>query len=573
MHNKGLISVLVALIAAIIFIPFLGNCPLFDWDEVNFAECAREMVVSGNYSHVQLNFMPFWEKPPFFIWLQAISMNLFGINEFAARFPNAICSIVTLVAIYRIGARFHSSVMGLTWTLLYAATLLPHLYFKSGLIDPWFNLFIFLSLYYCIRLLNNPFGSGQLIPTLLAGLFLGAAVLTKGPAALVVVALTLLAFLVWTKQLPLLKTKYFLVFFLTTFLVSGSWFMIEYAKGNADIIKEFIDYQIRLFKTEDAGHSGPFYYHFIVLLVGCFPASLIFLAVYFRFRDLTPYQRLFRKVMLCLFWVVLLLFSIVKTKIIHYSSLCYFPITFIAAIGLTHYFSQLQFGKYLRVIYWIIAGVITLLFVAVGLIEHLKGPLINSGLIADEFARKSLESPVKWSGFEFLIGVVFLAAAAFLFTGIVKRQIRFVYAGVLLQLAFVYLAIAVIIPKVELYSQHAAIVFYKACAKQHCHVETHGFKSYAYIFYSDRKKEDFTNPDQVKYISDQLDVMEKEGHSRLSSFATANLLWMEYGKIDRPAYLVSKTTQEKDLLAIPGITKLYDENGYSFFVRMPSPAN
>ena len=98
--NNGLIIFLIAIISAVIFIPFIGNCPLFDWDEINFAECAREMVVSGNYSHVQLNYRPFWEKPPFFIWLQALSMNVFGVNEFAARFPNALCSIVSLISIY-----------------------------------------------------------------------------------------------------------------------------------------------------------------------------------------------------------------------------------------------------------------------------------------------------------------------------------------------------------------------------------------------------------------------------------------------------------------------------------------
>jgi 4-amino-4-deoxy-L-arabinose transferase-like glycosyltransferase len=84
----------------LIFIPFIGNCHLFDWDEINFAECAREMLVSGNFSRVQLNFQPFWEKPPVFIWLQAFSMQLFGITEFAARFPNAICSAITLVFLY-----------------------------------------------------------------------------------------------------------------------------------------------------------------------------------------------------------------------------------------------------------------------------------------------------------------------------------------------------------------------------------------------------------------------------------------------------------------------------------------
>ncbi len=42
--------------------------------------------------------------------------------------------------------------------------------------------------------------------------------------------------------------------------------------------------------------------------------------------------------MLILFWVVLILFTIVKTKIVHYSSLCYFPLTFIGAWWL--YYSE-----------------------------------------------------------------------------------------------------------------------------------------------------------------------------------------------------------------------------------------
>jgi 4-amino-4-deoxy-L-arabinose transferase-like glycosyltransferase len=257
-HNNRLIIFLIALIAALIFIPFIGQCHLFDWDEVNFAECAREMVVSGDYSHVQLNFRPFWEKPPFFIWMQAICMNLFGVNEFAARLPNALCSIASLVAIYLIGQNFHSRRFGIVWALLYASSLLPHIYFKSGIIDPWFNLFIFLSVYQCLRFLNNPSGNKEVLNALLAGLFLGIAVLTKGPAALVIAGLTLSAYLLWTRQLKLLISRNFLIFGLTALLVSGSWFLIELIKGNGKIISEFIDYQIRLIQTEDSGHSGPF---------------------------------------------------------------------------------------------------------------------------------------------------------------------------------------------------------------------------------------------------------------------------------------------------------------------------
>ena len=65
-------------VAAIIFLPFNGNLHLFDWDEINFAEAAREMIVSGNYLQVQIDFQPFYEKPPLFLWLQVLCFKVFG---------------------------------------------------------------------------------------------------------------------------------------------------------------------------------------------------------------------------------------------------------------------------------------------------------------------------------------------------------------------------------------------------------------------------------------------------------------------------------------------------------------
>src|SRR3954469_1087828 len=94
---------MIGLLSALVFLPFLGAVHLFDWDEINFAECAREMLVSGNFLNLQMNFQPFWEKPPLFIWLSALSMKVGGVNEFAARLPNAVCGIVTLPVLYLVG--------------------------------------------------------------------------------------------------------------------------------------------------------------------------------------------------------------------------------------------------------------------------------------------------------------------------------------------------------------------------------------------------------------------------------------------------------------------------------------
>jgi 4-amino-4-deoxy-L-arabinose transferase-like glycosyltransferase len=88
---------------------------------------------------------------------------------------------------------------------------------------------------------------------------------------------------------------------------------------------QFTIRQWELLTTPDAGHGGFLLYHFPVVFLGCFPASLLFLQAIRR-------QKPDRKRMVhVLFWVVLLLFTVVKTKIMHYSSLTYYPLTFLAA--------------------------------------------------------------------------------------------------------------------------------------------------------------------------------------------------------------------------------------------------
>ena len=80
--NDTTIIMFIVLFVFLACIPTIGLTSLFDWDEVNFAECAREMIVTKDYFNVTINFEAFWEKPPLFIWMQTLSMLIFGINEF-----------------------------------------------------------------------------------------------------------------------------------------------------------------------------------------------------------------------------------------------------------------------------------------------------------------------------------------------------------------------------------------------------------------------------------------------------------------------------------------------------------
>ena len=84
---------LLLCLGLLFFVPFLGSVHLFDWDEINFAESAREMLLSNNFTRVQIGFQAFWEKPPLFFWLQSAAMKVVGINEWGARLPT-LCLVL-----------------------------------------------------------------------------------------------------------------------------------------------------------------------------------------------------------------------------------------------------------------------------------------------------------------------------------------------------------------------------------------------------------------------------------------------------------------------------------------------
>ncbi len=556
--------------AGLLYIPFIGNMPLFDWDEVNFAECAREMLVSNNYSEVQLYFHPFWEKPPLFIWLQAISMNVFGVNEFAARFPNALCGVITLMVLYKTGKELNDRKFALTWVFVYASTLLPHVFFKSGIIDPWFNLFIYVSVYYLIQHTNNPVGKFGYKTAIISGFFLGLALLTKGPAALILVSLTITVFFVLGRFKKISSFKFMAAFFLA-FLITGlSWFAVMYLKGNGQVIKEFIDYQIRLFNTEDSDHGGPFIYHFVVLLLGCFPSSLFLILAHKKSASDTPYQMRSKRWMMSLFWVVLILFSIVQTKIVHYSSLCYFPLTYLATYAIQKLLAaQYNWKKVFHLFFLVISSLLGLVFLIIGCVPLFKPWLINSNLIVDPFAVENLKADVYWSGFEWIIGVVFLGVTYYSLVKIKKGSFKFIYLLFLSSLFAVYSLIMIVAPKVEQYSQRTAIEFYKQCAKHGFSVESIGFKSYATLFYGELEPSFENNQSFKDYLKLHLNEYESQNINVDISYSLIRTNWMRDIQSSKPSCFVAKILDEEVIKdSSPYLKELYRKNGFIFYIRV-----
>lgn len=576
MDNKDKKNIaLIVLISSLLFFPFLGSVHLFDWDEINFAECAREMLVTGNYSQVQINFQPFWEKPPLFIWMQVLSMKIFGVTEFAARFPNALCGVLTLVIIYIIGKKIYDRKFALTWVFVYASSFLTFLYFKSGIIDPWFNLFIFLGIYFSILFTNNPASTSSSKYVVFAGIMIGLSVLTKGPVGLLIYGLTAGLFVLFKRFKNVGGIKHLFLFIVSFSLIGFSWFIIEILKGNGKFVQEFVAYQLRLLTTEDSAHGGFMLYHFVVLLIGCFPASIFFLQSHKASINDTPFQKHSKRWMIILFWVVLILFSIVKTKIIHYSSMCWFPLTFLASYSIIRIQNgEISFKKWVATIGIIVCGLLGLLFIIVPLADFIKPALLKANLIKDTFAVENLKADGGWIGFEWFIGVVFVCISVFSFLQLRKGKFKFIQPVFYTSLFTVFTFSLLVIPRIERYTQGAAIDFYKTLKDKDCYLETAGFKSYAYLFYSN-KQAIMNTPPILKYANETKERELKEGiNDPHTSFSRYCALFMLYNPVDKPAYIVIRIMDEEDYAKrFPDYKKLYSKNGFVFLKKEASIIN
>lgn len=533
--------ILIAGIAALFFLPFLGGVHLFDWDEINFAEASREMLLSGDYARVYINFQPFWEKPPFFFWLQSAAMAMFGIGEYAARLPNALAGILTLLVLYQAGVRFRNARFGLLWAMAYLGSTLPFLYFKSGIIDPWFNLFIFLGLYHFIVFYQQKEGitPGKTKYRLfLSGFFTGMAMLTKGPVGLLIVGLVLVVYWVYERFRLYISVGQALLFLGASLLVGATWLGLETWQNGPWFVQEFIAYQYRLFSTPDAGHKGFPGYHLVVLLLGCFPASIFAVRAFFRMPEEQSRGMVdLRRWMKILFWVVVILFSIVESKIVHYSSMAYFPLSFLAALVMEQLLAnRLPLGRPMKAGLMIIGGITALLSLLVPVLGMNTSWL--KAMINDPFGKANLDAAVNWSYWDFTPGIFLLLILLIYFMH--QRKLAILFFG---NAIFVMLGLVFFIGNIESYSQRAAIDFFKEKAAEDCYIVTHGYKSYAHLFYARKRP-----------------VTDERSYDKA---------WLLSGDVDKPVYVVCKIHRIGELSVFPQLQETGRKNGFVFFKRIP----
>ena len=170
------------------------------------------------------------------------------------------------------------------------------------------------------------------------------------------------------------------------------------------------------------------------LLFGCFPSSLFAIPVLFKNNTDKIHVREFRKWMIILLCVILVLFSLVGTKIIHYSSMAYYPISFLSALYLFKLIEKRERTK------WSFNIIVSLILILLATISFLL-PYYGSHLedlkplfAKDKFAMENLHAKVSWSHWDYIPGSIIML----ILFGFLAFRAQTLYASRILFLSSIY---------------------------------------------------------------------------------------------------------------------------------------
>jgi 4-amino-4-deoxy-L-arabinose transferase-like glycosyltransferase len=283
-----------ALICGLVFLWNLGAVGLVDETEPLFAEAARQMTVTGDWITPYFNQETRFDKPPLVYWLMAVGYQTLGVNEWAVRLPSAVAAIILTIACFLTLRSFGilpgspasqsqpfwlSAWIGMA---LAAFNLETIVWARQGVSDMLLSgcmgtgLLCFFWGYAASEKSSPP---PRFIPHkgyLLFYILTALAVLTKGPVGIVLPGLILLTFLLYTQQLKaVIQEMNLLLGSLIFFAITLPWFVLVTLENGQEYIDSFFGYHnVERFTQVVNGHSAPWYFYFLVVLIGFLPWSV-----------------------------------------------------------------------------------------------------------------------------------------------------------------------------------------------------------------------------------------------------------------------------------------------------------
>ncbi|MBF0485266.1 MAG: glycosyltransferase family 39 protein [Candidatus Omnitrophica bacterium] len=313
--------VLLVLLSGAFF--FAGNnvMDLTNPDEVFYVQTAREMVQKASWNVPYLFDQPQFEKPIGVYWFLRVSFLLFGETNFSARFFPAFFAGLGVLLVYWMACLG----FGDRRKAFLSALILMSSVFYIGM-----GRTVFTDMIFSVSMLFSlaAFFWAYQVPArktwgiVLAFLFAGLAVLTKGPLGLVLPAFVVAIFLFCRKELRFLLCPAVLAGFLLFWGVALPWYVFVIKKYGVFFTHEFFynDHWRRLIIAEH--RSNDKFYFYPLSMLGCmFPWTFFMGAAFVWFASrLKNKESLLAVEQFCLIWiaVVFVVFQIAHSKLVSY---------------------------------------------------------------------------------------------------------------------------------------------------------------------------------------------------------------------------------------------------------------
>lgn len=180
---------LLALVAALLFLPGIGARDLWAPDEPRYAEVAREMLMSGDWLVPRDNNRVYTDKPPLLFWMIALASLPAGeVGEVSARLPLVLCGMGTVLLTAALGRLWFGPLRGFAAGLLLATSYRGFVSAQWVQTDGPLAFFTTLAILGLARVLERGERSGWTDRLLVYGGVAGA-LLAKGPVGLAIPAL------------------------------------------------------------------------------------------------------------------------------------------------------------------------------------------------------------------------------------------------------------------------------------------------------------------------------------------------------------------------------------------------
>lgn len=258
-------------VALLLFFSRLG-CPLQEPEETRYAEVPRQMLEAGSLTVPVLHGLPYYDKPPLLYWLVMGSYRLFGVGDQAARLVTSLAGFLTVLFTYFWGRRTvggraafaGAMVLCLSPRFLYLGRLLT----MNGLLCLWVTVAAG-----CAHLAVSQ-GGYRRGWWLLSAVACALGVLTKGPVALVLVAVPVVTLCLLDPRCVRPRGRHWLAYLGVTAAVVAPWFVAVEIEEPGFFWYFFVRHNVVRFAAP-FDHAKPFWSYVPEVALGMLPWSLL----------------------------------------------------------------------------------------------------------------------------------------------------------------------------------------------------------------------------------------------------------------------------------------------------------